>query len=207
MKILYLDTETSGLDHTRHALLEVALIVEVDGKVLDERVYKLRPHDTATLEPEALRINGISNDSLLDPERLTHPQAYKKIKSLLLTHIDRYDKTDKFHLMGQNVGFDFDFLQSLWKRNQDDYLGSFIHYHKIDLTTLTACFRMAGKFTTPLPNMKLSSLCDYFAIGGQKHTALDDIRKTRTIFGYYLERLAGARSIDKVDPGKPPFPV
>lgn len=85
--------------------------------------------------------------------------------------------------MGQNVGFDYGFLQELWKRQGDDYLGSFIHYHKIDLIAITATMRLAGILPKEkLPNMKLASLCDYFGLGEQTHDSMDDIRKTRDIF-------------------------
>ena len=84
--------------------------------------------------------------------------------------------------MGQNVGFDYSFLLELWKRQGDDYLGSFIHYHKIDLIALTCTFKLAGAFEKPLPNMKLETLCNYFSLTEQTHDALDDIRKTREIF-------------------------
>lgn len=85
--------------------------------------------------------------------------------------------------MGQNVHFDYGFLLELWKRQGDDYLGSFIHYHKIDLIALTATMRLSGKIPKEkLPSLKLQALCDYFNIGKQTHDSLDDIKKTREIF-------------------------
>lgn len=114
--------------------------------------------------------------------RLEPIEVYKKLKSIFLTYVDRYNKEDKLYLMGQNVQFDYGFLLELWKRQGDDYLGSFIHYHKIDLIALTCTFKLAGAFQKPLPNMKLASLCDYFGLTAQTHDSLDDIKKTREIF-------------------------
>lgn len=108
---------------------------------------------------------------------------YKKLKSIFLTYIDRYDKSDKLYLMGQNVHFDYGFLLEMWKRQGDDYLGSFIHYHKIDLIALTASLRLAG--VAPLdkaPSLKLSTLCELFGLSAQSHDALSDIRQTREVF-------------------------
>lgn len=105
------------------------------------------------------------------------------MKSIFLTYVDRYNKEDKMYLMGQNVGFDYGFLLELWKRQGDDYLGSFIHYHKIDLIALTSMFRIAGILPKEkLPNMKLESLCKYFGFSAQTHDSLSDIRQTREIF-------------------------
>ena len=109
--------------------------------------------------------------------------AYKKLKSIFLTHIDRYNKEDKLYLVGQNVHFDYGFLLELWKKQGDDYLGSFIHYHKIDLIALTCAMRLAGILTKEkLPSMKLAELCRYFELGEQTHDSMDDIRKTREVF-------------------------
>ena len=191
MKLLHLDCESSGLDPKQNALLQISGIVEVDGKVLQEFDLRLRPHPSAVISPEALRINHLDPERLHDPERLTHDEAYRKLKSIFLTYIDRYDKKDKFYLVGQNVHFDYGFLLALWERNQDTYLGSFIHYHKIDLIALTAALRLAHKLPNDerLPSMKLDALCSYFEMEKQTHDSMSDIRQTREIFGRYVRFL------------------
>lgn len=132
------------------------------------------------IDDKALEINKISREKLLDPDRLDPSTVYKKLKSKFLTHIDRYDKSDKLYMVGQNVHFDYGFLLEMWKSQGDDYLGSFIHHNKIDLIALTASMRLAGKIT--IPNMKLATLCEYFGLPAQSHDALDDIRRTREVF-------------------------
>lgn len=84
------------------------------------------------------------------------------------------------YLVGQNVQFDYGFLQELWKKQGDDYLGSFIHHNKIDLIAVTALMKLSGKID--IPNMKLQTLCEKFGLGEQKHDSMDDIEKTREIF-------------------------
>lgn len=180
---MYLDCETAGLDPKKNPIIQISGIIEIDDQIVKEFDFKLRPLPTDTIDPKALEVNHITAEQLTDPERLEPIEAYKKLKSIFLTYIDRYNKEDKLYLMGQNVGFDYGFIQELWKRQGDDYLGSFIHYHKIDLIALTATLRLSGKLTKEkLPNMKLETLCRYFGLGEQKHDSLDDIRKTRDIF-------------------------
>lgn len=184
-KLLYLDCETAGLEPKKNPIIQISGIIEVDSLVVKEFNFKLRPLPTDLIDPKALEVNGIKAEELQDPDRLEPIEVYKKLKSIFLTYIDRYDKSDKLYLMGQNVGFDYGFLLELWKRQGDDYLGSFIHYHKIDLIALTCSLKLAGKIGSPekpLPNMKLATLCEYFGLGEQTHDSMDDIRKTREIF-------------------------
>lgn len=199
MKLLYLDTETGGLDCKLNPILQISGIIEIIDehsesiKALQSSTFefdlKLRPHHSAVISPEAMRVNGLDPERLHDPDRLEPIEAYKKLKSIFLTYIDKYDKTDKFYLVGQNVHFDYGFLLELWNRQGDNYLGSFIHYHKIDLIALTAALRLAGRFSLDLPSMKLSALCAYFGMAEQTHDSLSDIRQTREIFGKYVQFL------------------
>lgn len=190
MKLLFLDCETAGLDPKRNPAIQFSGIIEIDGKVVKEFDYKLRPDMSKPnniIDDKALEINKITREQLLDPDRLEPISVYKKLKSKFLTHIDRYDKSDKMYLVGQNVHFDYGFLLELWKSQGDDYLGSFIHHNKIDLIALTAAMRLAGKIT--VPNMKLATLCDYFGLPAQTHDAMDDIRLTREIFNRMIQSL------------------
>lgn len=191
MKLLYLDTETGGLDPKANPALQISGIIELDGKIAQEFDLRLRPHPSAVISPEALRINKLDPERLHDPDRLEPIDAYKRLKSIFLTYIDKYDRSDKFYLVGQNVHFDYGFLLALWERNGDPYLGSFIHYHKIDLIALTAALRLAGKLPTDerLPSMKLEALCHYFQMPEQTHDSMSDIRQTREIFGRYVRFL------------------
>jgi DNA polymerase-3 subunit epsilon len=191
MKLLFCDTETGGLDPKTNPLLQVSLIVDITGKDPQEFDLRLRPHSAAVIDPKALQINNLDPERLHDPDRLTHDEAYRKLKSIFLTYIDRYDRADKFYLVGQNVHFDYGFLLELWNRNGDGYLGSFVHYHKIDLIALTAALRLVGKLPTDgrLPSMKLEALCSYFQMPKQTHDSMSDIRQTREIFGKYLRFL------------------
>ncbi len=188
MKLLYLDTETGGLDAKVNPVLQISGIVEIDSVVVQEFDLRLRPHPSAVIDSKALSINCLDPERLHDPDRLEPIDAYKKLKSIFLTYINKYDKKDKLYLVGQNVHFDYGFLLELWNRQGDNYLGSFIHYHKIDLIALTAAMRLAHKLPTDerLPSMKLEALCSYFQMPPQTHDSMSDIRQTREIFQKYV---------------------
>lgn len=190
MKLLYLDCETTGLDPQKNALAQISGIVEINGQINQEFDIQLRPHPDAVIDPEALKCNKLTAEELLHPQRLEPIDAYKKLKSIFLTYIDRYNRKDKFYLVGQNVHFDYGFLLAMWNRCQDGYLGSFVHYHKIDLIALTASMRLAGKLPDEVVNFKLATLVEFFHLGPQTHNSFDDIRMTREVFKRYISMIS-----------------
>lgn len=212
MKLLYIDCETAGLDPKKNPIIQISGIVEIDGEVKREFDYKVRPpsllspsapaenhtnhhtqkHLPTIIDDKALEINKITREQLTDIDRLDYVEVYKKLKSVFLTYVDRYNREDKLWLVGQNVQFDFEFLQALWKCNSDDYLGSFIHHNKIDLISLTAALKIAKVLDTP--NLKLATISPLFGVGEQTHDSLSDIKQTREIFKKVL------RSLEKVKP-------
>jgi DNA polymerase-3 subunit epsilon len=194
MKLLYLDCETTGLDPKKNAPIQISGIITTPKHPNQEFNIHLRPHPTAEIDPAALKCNNLTAEALHDPARLEPVDAYKKLKSIFLTHIDRYNREDKFYLVGQNVHFDYGFLFELWNRQGDNYLGSFIHYHKIDLIAITAAMRLSGHLPKDkVPNFKLETLAGYFGLGAQTHDAMDDIRMTRDVFQRYVNILSRCR--------------
>lgn len=185
MKLLYLDTETTGLDPAKNAVVQIAGIIEIDGEVKEEFNLKPKPFYGQLLDPEALKINGITKDGL---EELEPPEAiYEQIKGILDKYVDKYDRSDKLYLVGQNIKFDHSFLLAFFKNNNDYYLGSYLHYHQIDLIAVTTIFRLAGKIE--LENLKLETVMEALGLPKQTHDALDDIKATRRIFSTYLAAL------------------
>lgn len=190
MKLLYIDTETSGLDPIADAVIQIAGIVEIDGEVKEEFELKTKPHKGDCVSKQALAVNGVKFEDLQ-----TYPEpavTYGKFKSILDKYIDKYDRKDKFYIVGQNVPFDYEFLRWFFRKNGDHYLGSYIHYHKIDLIAITTIMKIAGRIS--LENMKLESVMAALDLGKQTHDALDDVRAVRTVFYKYVSMINGMMS-------------
>ena len=64
MKILYFDTETTGTDPLRNDIIDLAVIIEVDGKVEHEESIKMQPLDYSTVELKALEVNGMTIEQI-----------------------------------------------------------------------------------------------------------------------------------------------
>ena len=125
MKRLWMDTETTGVDPFRHAIIQVAVIIETPkGEVTWEA--KMRPWDGAVIEDEALAINGRTREEIMvwpDPKAV-----YAEFLSVLGCHCDKFDRRDKFWLHGFNVTFDAQFLHQLAKVCGDKYLMSWMYW-------------------------------------------------------------------------------
>jgi DNA polymerase-3 subunit epsilon len=96
--------------------------------------------------------------------------------------VDKYNKKDKFFLIGYNIGFDDSFMREMWRRNKDVYYGSWFWWPPIDVAVL-ACHYLKGE-RHRLENFKLSTLAEYLNIKreGNAHDALSDIHITREIY-------------------------
>lgn len=177
MKILYFDTETTGRDPIKNGLIQLSGIIEVDGRVEEEFNFKVAPFETDEIDDEALKVNGITREQL---KSFTSPRkTFVLIEQLFNRYIQRFDKTDKFYPAGYNVRFDIDFLNQFFKKNFNDYFGSYCNWRSIDAFPLVHYLNYRGYFS--LSNYKLSTICDYFEIKIQAHDAMSDIRATREL--------------------------
>ena len=176
-KILYFDTETTGLDPLKNGIIQFSGIIEIDNKVEEEFNFKIRPFETDEINSEALEVNNVTKDQLK-----TFPTAEKSyilIEKLFNTYIDRYDSTDKFSPAGYNVRFDLEFLSKYFTKNNNIYFGSYCNWRSIDALSLLYFLDYIGYLK--LENYKLNTVCDYFKIPIKAHDAMSDIKATRNL--------------------------
>lgn len=186
MKILYFDTETTGIDPKVNEIVQFAAIVEIDGNVVEEVNWRCQPTNWEAINPDALKTTGLTLEKLRE---FGPPQEMmKNIRSLFDRHIDKFNKADKFYPAGHNVQFDLDFLQAFWKKHGDTYgTGSYQNWRCLDSRILANFFIMRGKLD--VPDVKLSTLCEKFGIAIQAHDAMSDIHATRELVRKMAEAL------------------
>lgn len=180
-KVLWIDTETTGLEVEKHGLREVACLVEIDNVVVDEFSFNI---DTTTYKNEKYiskyvrKAMGVTEDKLSEYNSSAVQIDYFISKIKKYTDLD--DKNDKFIMAGFNVGFDFDFIEDWFKDNLNyvDFDYSF-GYQKIDVLELVRNFKYLDLFETK--NNKLETLCKYFNIEIDAHKALSDIKATKEL--------------------------
>jgi len=176
-KILWLDTETTGLDPVKQDVIQIAGIIEIDGVVEKQFEFKCQPHSWDSVQQQALDVHGYS---VADLRTFESPHSVKaQVEALLSRYVSKFDKTDKFILAGYNVGFDARFMKQWWLKAGDKYWGSFVEYKNYDIYPLFQTFSMAMELD--IPNHKLVTAAAYFGYEFGAHDALEDIRVTRLV--------------------------
>ena len=186
MKVLYFDTETTGLNPVHNDIIQIAGVIEIDGKIMEEFNLTCQPFSFDNISKQALEINKRTVDEIREFQKPAFLHA--DLKKLFSKYVDQYNKNDKFIPAGQNVRFDIDFLHQFFQKNNDKYFGSWLKWQGVDLLALASILQYAGKFT--LENLKLETLAKHFRVELEAHDALEDIKATRLIIkkalGAYL---------------------
>ena len=198
MKYLYLDTETTGVDRSKCAIWQVGCIVEVDERVVATYNVKMDPGPDAFIE------DYVARNFHVDRAMLSQFQSKKRAVAELVksfqNHMNFSDKSDKYVLVGYNVGFDNEFVRKLFTEFNVDF-GRFTWSPPVDVMSLAGEFMKSIR--KDMPNFKLVTVYNVASMMGlvekisqdellsDAHDALFDIELTR--------RLYKALSFDNVD--------
>ena len=182
MKKLFFDIETTGLDNKLNGIHQLAGCVEVDGEVKEYFNFKVAPHSKDVIDAEALKVSGVTKEQVL-----AYPKCediYNKFITILDKYCDRYNKKDKFFLVGyNNASFDNQFLRSWFLKNGDTYFGSWFWSNTLDVMVL-ATQKLLEK-RVEMENFKLKTVASTFGITIDEqrlHDAQYDIDLTRYIY-------------------------
>ncbi len=176
-KVIYFDTETTGINPRSHAIIQLSGIIEIDNVIKEEFNFKIAPFDNDLIDEKALQVNNYTKEQI---KAFKAPRlAFDEIEKLLDKYINRYDKNDKFYPAGYNIRFDIEFLKNFFEKNFNLYFGSYFNYRAIDGLYLAHFLDYINYFN--LPNYKLITVCDYYGIKLQAHDAMNDIRATREL--------------------------
>lgn len=188
--LLWTDTETTGLSADRHGIVEIGILIDIDGEIRHKIRTTMKP--TGRLcNSRSLEINGFTRDQIsnLDPWENVYIPLMENIESILVS----LNMTEPFIIAGQNVPFDNRFICS-WERqcgsttksdwssltNQDK--NSFIDTQKI--------FKELQKrgIVPSHEKANLGNICRYFGVNLKNaHSALGDITGTRDVYYKMME--------------------
>ena len=183
-KYLLIDTETTGLDSRKNAIVEIGAQILTDRLELAEapsfRVV-IRPHEDAVIDKRALNVNNhhwcADKNSEGYQKALEPADAWKQFEAFLQPH---YDILTWIVLVGWNVGFDEEFLKGLFYHihKEEPTTGRppwMFHYHKIDLLGVVRFFD--ARVGRSRKSYKLEHIAkEFFGVMSDfaMHTALGD---------------------------------
>lgn len=177
-KLLWFDTESTGLNPVKNDIIQVSGIIVIDGKEMETFNFKCQPFSYENIDPEATAVHGITEEMM---RTFPEPQiAYKELVSIFDKYVDRYDRNDKFIPSGFNVRYDVDFLYQFFKKNNDNYCFSWISGYPFDIYSLAVGLHYFG-FVPKTKNFKLETLAEYFGVELNAHDSLSDVKATREL--------------------------
>lgn len=180
-KYLWLDTETTGLDPEKNGLIEIAGLVEINGKVEEDFVINSRMFEGDVIAPAAAALQGLTVDEFARQIDNYHPPkiAFDLLKSWLMSWVDRYEPDDKFTVAGYNPQFDVSFVERFFRKMGDPYCFSYIRRATVDVLSVARFLSWVG--VLDVKDHKLETVCSAYGIMFKAHTALDDIIATRQL--------------------------
>lgn len=178
-KILFIDTETGGLDPSENSLLSVAFAVwqESDIKATKEILID---DGVLNVTSRAMEINGI-NLTEHKEKALGVKAAIKELDEFLSIH---FDINEKITLGGHNINFDVNFLKHFLTTNGYNWGKRFTHRY-VDTATVLYYLYLSGN----IKQKAISSQEAFDLFGIQvngRHTALGDVVATAKLFSTLL---------------------
>lgn len=181
-KKLFFDLETTGVILNQHGIHQIAGMVEINDRIKEKFDFRVKPRDGCVIDPEALKTGGVTEEEILAYPSMK--SVYNKLKMLLAKYVNRFDKTDKFHLVGfNNRGFDDKFLRRFFEDNDDPFFGAWFHFDSLDCVTL-ACEYLLDR-RPKMSNFKLKTVAKELGIvvdESKLHDGVYDLEITRSVY-------------------------
>jgi len=193
-KIIFYDTETTGLDPKINGIHQLSGCIEINGKIKEYFNFKIRPFGTDEIEQTALDVGGVTIEQIAaydDPH-----DVHKKFMSLMSKYVNKFDKKDKFFLYGyNNRRFDDPFLRSWFEKLDDKYFGSWFWQHTSDIMCIAVDILIDD--IPEMENFKLMTVAKHVGIVVDEtklHDAVYDIDITVQLY-YALKKYKGKTNV------------
>jgi DNA polymerase III subunit epsilon len=192
-KLFFYDTETTGLLHYKNAIHQISGLIVINNRITEEFNYQIKPHPEAVIEESALAVSNVTKEQIME-----YPEPYivhNKLLNLLAKYCNKFDKNDKFHLIGyNNRRFDDEFIRSFFNIRGDKFFGSWFWADSIDVLVLASNYLQDVR--RELPDFKLRTVAEYLGIEVDEtklHDAIYDMHLTKAIYD-----IVGTNKIQKI---------
>ena len=181
MKTLFFDVETSGTDDKKNGILQLVGEVELDEVVKESFDYKMKVFPGQIIEDGELEANGFTYEQI---EGFDDPfKCFLKFTKMLNKYVDRFERTDRFTLVGYNSRFDDGFLREWFLNCHEKYYGAYFYWPAIDVSNIVAV--KYRKVRSQFLNFKLMTVAKTLKIEVDESKAHDAVYKTAVTKAIY----------------------
>ncbi|KKN00441.1 hypothetical protein LCGC14_1137750 [marine sediment metagenome] len=179
-KIMYVDVETTGLEPSKHSIVQLAGIIEIDDVEKERFNLRMRPKEDTEIDPRALEIIGKTTEELM-----TYPHdidVYPQLLLILHKYVNKFERQDKMFFVAYNANFDMQFVRAWFEARGDVYFGAWFFFPPIDIMTIAANEMMEVR--AEMTDFKLHTVCKKLGLEWDElaaHDAMYDIEKTMEI--------------------------
>ena len=139
MKLLLFDLETTGTDAVKNGIHQISGKIIINGEVKETFDFKVHPKEGAVYEEKALEVGNVTKEQLEAYPAM--PVVYAKVIAMLDKYVSKYDRHDKFFLVGyNNAHFDNQFFRQWFVDNGNNYFGSYFWSNSFDCMVLATPF-------------------------------------------------------------------
>ena len=187
-KLCFVDAETTGLKTEVNSIFELAMIIDIDNKMIARFCQNASPYEDDEISQEALEVTEKTEEEIRSYEN-TQQDLFELAHGFLTEHVDVFNPEDKLFFVGYNAYFDYRFMRALWEEQQDQYFGSIFWFPYIDMMSIVGWATLKERVEMNLPNFKLYTVARALGLDVKEsnlHTAMYDVRLARMIY-YKLE--------------------
>lgn len=182
MKLFFYDLETTGTMVNRHGIHQISGKIIIDGEVKESFDFHVAPNPKAQIEPDALAVGNVTEDQIKAYPPMN--EVYQKVTAMLAKYVDKFNKNDKFFLVGYNIAsFDNQFFRAWFIQNGDKYFGSWFWSNSFDVMVLASPFLATQR--SSMTNFKQGTVAKTLGIhvdDESLHDALYDIEICKAIY-------------------------
>ena len=181
-RVIFLDTETTGLDTDNCGVYQIAGLIDIDGKTVEEINIFTDIFQDDVIEEGVYELHG--EERIKEIATYQRPlRAHAELCKALGKYVDRYDPTDKLIAIAYVADFDNRVLRRFFKKNKDDYFGNYFWHPFICVMNLAAYMYQDKRHL--FENFKLGTVAHHLGIdiGGRPlHDGMVDVCLTREIY-------------------------
>lgn len=183
-KLFFYDLETTGVKFWKNGIHQISGAIVIDGVGVEKFNFKVRPFDGCLIEEEALAVGGVTTEIVKSYTDMK--TVYKQLVEMLSKYVDKYDKKDKFHLVGyNNASFDNQFFRAFFVQNNDQYFGSWFWSDSIDVMVLASMnFKDERNTMADFKQKTVAAKCGIFIDESKLHDAEYDIELCIKIYEF-----------------------